>query len=170
MNTQENNRLIAEFMNLDMYPPHDDYPLLYDCSLIDQDPQWYALEEFQYHTSWDWLMPVIEEIDHLEYESERLDKINQALVTKVIEDVYNAVVEFIKWYNQNKQTMKLEVTSVRYFETRRDLGYQCTTNVNGVEIWNDGNGGATYITGGGYTLHESELEQLIDNYELPLIK
>lgn len=66
--------------------------------------------------------------------------------------------------------MALEVTSIRYFETRRGLGYQCTTNVNGVEIWNDGNGGATYTTGRGYNLNESELEQLIDNFEFPLIK
>jgi len=66
--------------------------------------------------------------------------------------------------------MALEVTSVRYFETRRGLGYQCKTNVNSVEIWNDGNGGATYTKVGGYTLHESELEQLIDNYEFSLNK
>ena len=66
--------------------------------------------------------------------------------------------------------MKLEVTSIRYFETRRGLGYQCKTNVNGVEIWNDGNGGATYTTGGAYTLQESELDQLIDKYEFSLIK
>ena len=66
--------------------------------------------------------------------------------------------------------MALEVTSVRYFETRRGLGYQCKTNVNSVEIWNDGNGGATYTTGGGYTPHESDLERLIDNYEFSLNK
>jgi hypothetical protein len=66
--------------------------------------------------------------------------------------------------------MALEVTSVRYFETRRGLGYQCKTNVNSVEIWNDGNGGATYTTSGGHTLHESDLERLIDNYEFSLNK
>ena len=67
--------------------------------------------------------------------------------------------------------MALEVTSVRYYETRRGLGYQCTTNVNGVEIWNDGNGGGTYIAPHHpYTkpynhMTEEEMENLIDKYE-----
>jgi hypothetical protein len=117
MNTQENNQLIAEFMNLDMYPPHDDYPLLYDYSPVDQDPQWYAIEELQYHTSWDWLMPVVEKIESIGYEvitSESRCKIKHntdhsiqevvsidILGTK-IEATHQAVVEFIKWYNENK--------------------------------------------------------------------
>ena len=65
----------------------------------------------------------------------------------------------------------MKVTSVRYFETNRGLGYQCKTNVQGVEIWNDGNGGATYLVGSyKHTknfnhLSESDLEKLIDKYE-----
>jgi|TARA_R100000482_G_scaffold35162_1_gene11628 hypothetical protein len=42
----------------------------------------------------------------------------------------------------------VEVTGIRYFETRRGIGYQCKTNL-GFEIWNDGDGGATYIDGAG---------------------
>jgi len=65
----------------------------------------------------------------------------------------------------------MKVISVRYFETNRGLGYQCKTNIEGVEICNDGNGGATYLYGAyKYTknfehLSESELEKLIDKYE-----
>ena len=65
----------------------------------------------------------------------------------------------------------MKVTSVRYFETNRGLGYQCKTNIKGIEIWNDGNGGATYLDGAyKYTkkfehLSESYLENLIDKYE-----
>ena len=65
----------------------------------------------------------------------------------------------------------MEVTNVRYFETNKGLGYQCKTNIKGVEIWNDGNGGATYLDGAyKYTknfehLSESDLENLIDKYE-----
>ena len=65
----------------------------------------------------------------------------------------------------------MKVTSVRYFETNRGLGYQCKTNIKGVEIWNDGNGGATYLDGSyKHTknfnhLSESDLEKLIDKYE-----
>jgi hypothetical protein len=41
---------------------------------------------------------------------------------------------------------KLTVTSVRYFETRRGLGYEAKTSVPGVSIWNDGMGGGTYVS------------------------
>ena len=41
----------------------------------------------------------------------------------------------------------MKVTSVRYFETNKGIGYQCKTNIKGIEICNDGNGGATYIDG-----------------------
>ena len=65
----------------------------------------------------------------------------------------------------------MEVTNVRYFETNRGLGYQCKTNIEGIEILNDGNGVATYLDGAyKYTknfehLSESYLENLIDKYE-----
>ncbi|QDP58434.1 MAG: hypothetical protein Unbinned6046contig1000_3 [Prokaryotic dsDNA virus sp.] len=66
---------------------------------------------------------------------------------------------------------KLEVTNVRYFQTRRGTGYECTTNVKNVIIWNDGDGGGTWIPPHKpYTIpyHEMksmELESLIDDYE-----
>ena len=74
-------------------------------------------------------------------------------------------------------TQNLKVTSVRYFETRRGLGYECRTNVKGLSIWNDGNGGGTYFSGNEYSksgreigiyskkYNEQELESLIDKYE-----
>ena len=65
---------------------------------------------------------------------------------------------------------KLKVTSIRYFDTRRGVGYQCETNFVGVEIWNDGDGGATFIPINSSSidyagLSESTLESLIDEYE-----
>ncbi len=67
----------------------------------------------------------------------------------------------------------LKVTSVRYFETRRGLGYECKTNIPNVTIWNDGNGTSTYIgrclEAKQLNLYELEdknqLESLIDDYE-----
>ena len=73
----------------------------------------------------------------------------------------------------------LKVTSIRYFETRRGVGYECKTNNKDVSIWNDGNGGGTYIDvrlmrinkacssliSKYERLSESCLESLIDNYE-----
>lgn len=72
---------------------------------------------------------------------------------------------------------QLKVTSVRYFETRRGLGYECRTNHKGISIWNDGKGGITFIDGNEYTKDYREvklyskiytdtmLEKLIDDYE-----
>jgi hypothetical protein len=62
---------------------------------------------------------------------------------------------------------RLKVTSVRYFETRRGLGYECKTNIKGLSIWNDGNGGGTYFSSNDNSIvySEQQLESLIDEYE-----
>tara|TARA_R110002126_G_scaffold15160_2_gene62351 strand:+ start:4318 stop:4581 length:264 start_codon:yes stop_codon:yes gene_type:complete len=68
---------------------------------------------------------------------------------------------------------KLKVISVRYFNTRRGVGYEATTNKTNVIIWNDGNGGGTYIDHYypytkdliGIMSDETYLENLIDEYE-----
>ena len=65
----------------------------------------------------------------------------------------------------------MKVIKVRYFQTNKGVGYQCKTDVDGVEICNDGMGGATYLDGAfKYTkdfehLSEWQLEELIDEYE-----
>jgi len=65
----------------------------------------------------------------------------------------------------------MKVIKVRYFQTNKGVGYQCKTDVDGVEICNDGMGGATYLDGEfKYTknfehLSEWQLEELIDEYE-----
>ena len=73
----------------------------------------------------------------------------------------------------NKMKEYLKVISVRYFNTRRGLGYEATTNKTNVIIWNDGNGGGTYIDHYypytkdliGIMSDETYLENLIDEYE-----
>ncbi len=68
----------------------------------------------------------------------------------------------------------LKVTSVRYFETRRGVGYECKTNNKFVQIWNDGQGGNTYLDGDAGNLNpyrelrDMDLEELIDEYEQTL--
>ena len=76
-----NNKLIAEFMGVGKH---------YEAQSSNMFNQ--------YDTSWDWLMPVIEEIDHLNYEP--IDTIEKALSTRLIKNTHKAVVQFIK--NQNK--------------------------------------------------------------------
>lgn len=66
---------------------------------------------------------------------------------------------------------KFKITSIRYFETRRGLGYECATNAKGISIWNDGNGGGTYLNNDNmnddyHHLTEDQLERLIDKYEM----
>ena len=71
----------------------------------------------------------------------------------------------------------LKVKSIRYFETNRGVGFEAKTNVKGLSILNDGDGGSTYLQGD-YTnikgrdvgrlmriYNEDSLEKLIDNYE-----
>tara|TARA_R110000868_G_scaffold402711_2_gene679345 strand:+ start:280 stop:579 length:300 start_codon:yes stop_codon:yes gene_type:complete len=97
MNTQENNRLIAEFMGVGKL--HE----------AQSSNQWN-----QYHTSWDWLMPVVEKIesderydvDILQYgtriregQKEIVNNIADISFDKKIEHTYDAVVEFIKQHN-----------------------------------------------------------------------
>ncbi len=85
-----NNKLIAEFMS-------GEHPL----AEVTHEAH------HNYRTSWDWLMPVLikckESVDYcsednaLEYhhiEDEMLSQLS-------IEDTYNAVVEFIKTYNND---------------------------------------------------------------------
>jgi hypothetical protein len=101
----EGNKLIAEFMNL---------------------PSNNTSEELQYHLSWDWIIPVVEKINQsnkIDYYKHRFTmgfleeyqgyycRFNHVIKHKEfsigkcksqIEAVYKVVVQFIKWYNQNK--------------------------------------------------------------------
>lgn len=122
----ENNKLIAEFMggvistvtNLFHLPQnrgdaniHSSDPVIVTVKLPAVLPNGtysvHRLNELKYHSSWDWLMPVIENIDHLQHELDRYYStdpfmdIEKALSTRSIDDTYRAVVEFIKEYNKN---------------------------------------------------------------------
>ena len=83
---QENNKLIAEFMG---------YPNI----AHDEDKRDYLEDCVKYHKSWDWLMPVANEIIKSRDEQNTdwdLTDLKYALQTTNIELVYKAVVEFIK--------------------------------------------------------------------------
>ena len=74
--------------------------------------------------------------------------------------------------------MQIAVTSIRYYKTRNGVGYECNTNLDGVHIYNDGHGGATFLQGLGIVKRsgaseqelfrlndENHLERLIDDFE-----
>jgi len=59
------------------------------------------LQEMRYHTSWDWLMPVVQKCYKIDDE-EGFDNLVDAVSTLDIDGTYNAVVEFIKTYNDER--------------------------------------------------------------------
>ena len=82
------NKLIAEFMGYEVKHGKCYSPKYNDGTIA----------PMQFHTSWDWLMPVIEEIDHLQREP--IQDIEDALSTRCLGDTYKAVVEFINEHNK----------------------------------------------------------------------
>lgn len=102
--TEGNNRMIAEFMGASGF------------DMLGEKV------EPKYHTSWDWLMPVVEKIESIKNEhgftySVRMsgkfctvESVNYSMIdmqlkgagnTK-LQATYQAVVQFIEWYNKQK--------------------------------------------------------------------
>ena len=99
------NKLIAEFMGV-KFDKGTFYNMGYD---VFSNGNLYRSHELKYHSSWDWLMPVVEKINVVtkydDYNQNRLhiqrvldDCINENAVG--IEEVHKAVVEFINQYNK----------------------------------------------------------------------
>ena len=58
-------------------------------------------EELMFHTSWDWLMPVVAKCTELNDDEFDNQSIAWALLSDSIIDAYDHVVEFIKTYNDD---------------------------------------------------------------------
>ena len=84
----KNNKLIAEFMGVDTPD-----------GVLFRDANTNGFHSIKYHTSWDWLMPVAKKCINPEDNTEGWDNLAVALTTCNIDEVYQAVVEFIKTYN-----------------------------------------------------------------------
>lgn len=117
MNTTENNKKIAEFME-----HHLEHPLI-----DTYDPNG---EDYEYDTSWDWLMVVVEKIEQTGTKDGRTFTIdvhkdnviinqyskygkyhNEIIVTgggTRIENLYNACIEFVEWWELNSEEIKTE--------------------------------------------------------------
>ena len=95
----EDNKLIAEFMGMS---PHD-----HDggcvVQMTHQGNEVVLVSSLKYHTSWDWLMPVVRQvltsidIDWADYEGD--DELKFNVLDCDISGVHKEVVEFIKRYS-----------------------------------------------------------------------
>lgn len=119
MKTIENNKIIAEFLNVKIHP----------CETIEKFKflpmeerglyNGYFVEDLKYHEDWNKLMEVVEKIESLNYIFEikttwcRIKEIGTGSVIVLrweedrtkIEAVYNACIDFINFYNeQNKDS------------------------------------------------------------------
>lgn len=131
MSTIENNKLIAEFMGFKTCITRSQEGKKYDYNLpngfelikevettiesnwceVLEEQDYCFIEDLKFHTSWDWLMPVVHKIvaDYEFNEQEELsdneyrESLMDIVPFGIISDVYESVVEFIKWYNNTQQ-------------------------------------------------------------------
>jgi hypothetical protein len=115
MNITESNKLIAEFMGVLGGNPYE-YPQFERLVDTGSGYGWsdlYNHTQLKYHTSWDWLMPVVEKIEGMGFyvriagEDCTISKNSKFSAITTFsgmkkEATYKAVVEFIKWCNENK--------------------------------------------------------------------
>ena len=129
MNT-ENNRIIAEFMDLKPVEVFGNYSISKDHVSVNCENSNDAMNSFcqstKYHSDWNWLMEVVEKIETKKYYKKEVQfsitKYSVKIQTLTNEDgliispcifsswgtyggtqkmkaIYNACLEFIKWYN-----------------------------------------------------------------------
>lgn len=123
MNTTENNKLLAEFMEFKQCKgirsesgKYFDYWAKENFSCIEEqeiqiESEWgFGLveqdflfaEQLKFHRDWNWLMSVVEKCFKTEGDYSLHKEIEDALIFNTdnrIEAVYNACVEFVKWYD-----------------------------------------------------------------------
>ena len=121
MNVEESNKLIAEFMGLKTITLEKFRDILRqnrEDGMIHTGNS-HVIEDLEYHTSWDLLMPVVEKINTIdEYKFTVCINYHYTNITETngkckeivdecgyttINGTYKAVVQFIKWYNENKE-------------------------------------------------------------------
>ena len=120
--TIEGNKLIAEFMGVKEID---------GMRLIENAPHiratcYFTPDQLEYHTSWDWLMPVVEKIAKLGFRVKtNFNPIDNSVIiqevgnsdntlsmmyySSPIEVVWLAVIQFITWYNQQNPLITASV-------------------------------------------------------------
>lgn len=126
MNTTKSNELLAEFLGFEKVKFLDNsYVFIIPDNLShneyknltlenDEEVVAWSAEHLLFHKDWNWLMQVVGKIENLENslknetneEFKQFQKILSLPIYTKIEAVYNACVEFVKWYNQNEKRKK----------------------------------------------------------------
>ena len=124
------NRLIADFIGaVQTYKPYvntddmeyDMYGVIPTIEDGENEKHYFLPQEMLFDTDWNWLMVVVEKIENIEDENrcskynfemvqtfvEIIDNNNSDTIVEIdkntkIQATYKAVVEFIKWYNEQK--------------------------------------------------------------------
>jgi len=117
MKTTENNILIAEFMQFNLIDgKHYEIPQF---GYIKTDGSWSDIfypQTLKFHSNWNWLHEAVNLCSKLDYEIGNDKYFKPKLwmfVTNEIAPVYEAVINFITWYNQaksNKFARKCSIT------------------------------------------------------------
>jgi len=65
----------------------------------------YSFEKLKYHTSWDWLMPVVEKINSLSYNdsNNKFQPTVERFLENDIDSIWRQIIIFITWYNKTQQ-------------------------------------------------------------------
>lgn len=123
MNT-ENNKIIAEFMGFEQYPiqnKSNGYIINFNDGNV---PYKLCAGSLEFHSDWNWLMEVVEKIEKIQrskwskntYPCISISAISckisfygntEEIISNIIrpskkQAIYDACVEFIKWYNKKK--------------------------------------------------------------------
>lgn len=120
MTTEEGNKLIAEFMEFDFSIPSISYDHYDRNGTMEWETRYRkpTVDDLEYHSSFDWLMPVVEKIASLGYFVEQVncakyfkcriwaDKDIQRCGAIIEDSTWLAVIQFIQWYNTTLTSKK----------------------------------------------------------------
>lgn len=111
MNTTEKNILIAEFLCTTQKTKDLD-----DCYILNGKA--YHIEDLNFHSSWEWLMQVVEKIESIDFvfniRQGHVSIVNNSGKTPFYtggdivkeskkEAIFETCVKFIQWFNENKK-------------------------------------------------------------------
>ncbi len=68
--------------------------------------------DLKFHTSWDWLMPVVEKCYESGAEEDEVGDITHALLDCDIKETYKAVVGFIRENTDTERMMKIRIADM----------------------------------------------------------